>query len=179
MEAKKRIFHMFAGCCRETFRSYDSQTCGFAFASYQHNTLYTRNVQVPQGVGTKYLESYLSVTHVPIHRVAAAVELTGLPVDLHPIKTALYQLLNTSLALDHKKKVALQHLRRGRPLHVRLHASILNELNTFVNHLLGRASVADRLGEYSIRSFNSLIPNFSVTQSLPHMLRAWYVSDTI
>lgn len=80
------------------------------------------------------------------YRVAAAAELTGVPVDLHPIETALHQLLNTSLALDHKKEVALQHLRRSRPLHVRLHADILDELKTFINHLLRGTSVPGRLG---------------------------------
>ena len=100
----------------------------------------------------KYLKGWVQstqrapITHVPIHRVAAAAELTGVPVDLHPIETALYQLLNTSLALDHKKKVTLQHLRSSRQFHVRPHPGILDKLNTFINHLLGRTSVPDRLG---------------------------------
>ena len=85
-------------------------------------------------------------THVPIHRVAAAAKLTGVSVDLHPIETALHQLLNASLALDHKKKLTLHHLQRSRAIHVRMHASLLDKLNSFIGRLPWGASVADWFG---------------------------------
>src|SRR5258706_1233264 len=85
-------------------------------------------------------------THVPIHRVAAAAKLKGVPVDLHPIETALHQLLNASLALDYKKKLTLQHLQRSRPIHVRIHASVLDQLKSFISHLSCGTSVPDRFG---------------------------------
>lgn len=86
------------------------------------------------------------ISHVPIHRVASAAKRTGVSVDLHPIETALQELLNTSLALDHKKKLALQDLQRSRPIHIRLYAGILNKRNSFINHLFGGTSVPDTLG---------------------------------
>jgi hypothetical protein len=99
----------------------------------------------------RYLEGWVRstpaifMTHVPIHRVAAAAELTGISVDLHPVKAALHQLLSTSLALDHKKKLTLQHLRRSRPPYGRLCTGILDKLHSFIYYLFG-ASVSDTLG---------------------------------
>ena len=93
----------------------------------------------------KHLEP-LHIAHVPIHRVAAAANLTGLPVDLHPVETALDQLLKTSLALDHKKKLAVQHLQWSQIPHAQLYAGILNELHSFISYLFWGTSVPDRLG---------------------------------